>query len=269
MASASTPQTARLRAVAVDDEPPARRKLARWLADDAEIDVVAICADGYEALDALDLHRVDLLVLDIQMPELSGFDVLRRLPPGPAPVVVFATAYDAYAIQAFEHHAAGYLLKPYDRARFDATIAQAKAQHRGRIAVAGAAAEAHATLTTLLDAVRPPSTYLDHLAVRRADRVDLVRVADVDWIEASGNYVTVHARGQRHLIRASLTRVASRLDPRRFLRIHRSTVVHLDRVASLVPASHGDYTVVLRDGTTLSMSRTYREHLRGVLEVGF
>ncbi|MEL7170955.1 MAG: LytTR family DNA-binding domain-containing protein, partial [Bacteroidota bacterium] len=132
-------------------------------------------------------------------------------------------------------------------------------------------AESHtqAALASLLEAVRPQEPYLDRLAVRLADRVELVRVADVDWIEASGNYVTVHAGGARHLIRTSLTRVASRLDPRRFLRIHRSTVVHLDRVRSLVPASHGDYTVVLHDGTTLNMSRTYREHLQRVLELGF
>ncbi|MEO1075395.1 MAG: LytTR family DNA-binding domain-containing protein [Bacteroidota bacterium] len=255
--------------MAVDDEPPALRKLARWLAEDPDIEVVATCGDGYEALDALEQHRVDLLVLDIQMPELSGFDVLRRRPPGPAPVVVFATAYDTYAIQAFEHHAAGYLLKPYDRARFASTLAHAKAQHRGRSQNREAESHTQAALASLLEAVRPQEPYLDHLAVRLVDRVDLVRVADVDWIEASGNYVTVHAGGARHLIRTSLTRVASRLDPRRFLRIHRSTVVHLDRVRSLVPASHGDYTVVLLDGTTLNMSRTYREHLQRVLELGF
>ncbi|MEL7364174.1 MAG: response regulator, partial [Bacteroidota bacterium] len=199
MLSKQNSAVSRLQTVVVDDEPPARRKLARWLGDDPEIDVVAICADGYEALDALEQHRVDLLVLDIQMPELSGFDVLRRRPPGPAPVVVFATAYDTYAIQAFEHHAAGYLLKPYDRARFASTLAHAKAQHRGRSQNREAESHTQAALASLLEAVRPQEPYLDHLAVRLADRVDLVRVADVDWIEASGNYVTVHAGGARHL----------------------------------------------------------------------
>ncbi|GAB5521611.1 MAG: LytTR family DNA-binding domain-containing protein [Rhodothermales bacterium] len=252
-----------LRTVVVDDEPPARRKLMRWLSDDDSIELTAACADGYEALDVLASKEVDLLFLDVQMPELSGFDVLRQCPASAAPVVVFATAHDTYAIDAFQHHAAGYLLKPYDRPRFDATLAQAKAQHAGRSPQTQAQA-----LASVLGAVQP-SAYLKHIAARAADRVDLVRVAEVDWMEASGNYVVLHTGGQQHLVRETLTRLAARLDPQQFVRIHRSTVVNIDRVASLLRASHGDYTVTLRDGTLLPMSRTYKEQLRDVLAVGF
>lgn len=262
--SDAAPSASRLRAVVVDDEPPARRKLERWLEQDPEVEVVATCANGYEALDALREHAVDVLFLDVQMPELTGFDVLARRLPGPAPLVVFATAYDRYAIEAFRHHAADYLLKPYDHERFASTLAHVKARHRAR-----AAEETQHRLTALLDAVQSPPAYLEQIAVRRADRIDLVRVDDVDWIQAEGNYVLLHAGGARHLVRETLSRVVARLDPRRFLRIHRSTVVNLARVASLYPASHGDYTVVLADGTQLAMSRTYRDRLREVLEIGF
>ncbi|MEM1116631.1 MAG: response regulator transcription factor, partial [Bacteroidota bacterium] len=194
-----------MRTVIVDDEPPARRKLALWLAADPEVEVVATCADGVEALDALAMHEVDLLFLDVQMPELSGFDVLRQRPPGPAPLVVFATAFDTYAVEAFEHHALGYLLKPYDRARFTATLAHAKAQHAARRAAASPDVEGQ--LAALLEAVRPPA-YLERFAVRSTGRIDVVSAADVDWIEASGNYVTLHVGGERHLVRETLTRVA-------------------------------------------------------------
>ncbi|MEM9998026.1 MAG: LytTR family DNA-binding domain-containing protein [Bacteroidota bacterium] len=257
-------QPSRMAAMVVDDEPPARRKLVRWLNADPEIEVVATCGDGVEALEAYEAQPTALLFLDVQMPGLSGFDVLQRLPREPAPVVVFATAFDRFAIDAFNHHAAGYLLKPYSQAQFAATLAHAKQQVRGR-----AQPEAMAHLAALADALQPTQPYVQHLAVRQADRVDVVQVGDVDWIEAQGNYVLVHAAGQRHLIRETLTRVASRLDPRRFPRVHRSAVVNLDRVASLIPASHGDFMVLLRDGTEVPMSRTYRAGLRSVLEIGF
>jgi len=251
-----------LQTVVVDDEPPARRKLARWLDQDDAIELAAVCADGYEALEVLAATEVDLLFLDIQMPELSGFDVLEQRPAGPAPVVVFATAHDAYAIDAFRHHAAGYLLKPYDRARFESTLAQAKAQHAGR------SMQAEDALASKLGPVQPQA-YLRHIAARTADRVDLVHVDEIDWIEASGNYVTLHAGKRQHLVRQTLTRIVAQLDPRQFVRIHRSTAVRIDRVTSLLRASHGDLTVTLRDGTLLPMSRTYKEQLRGVLAIGF
>ncbi|MEM0963595.1 MAG: LytTR family DNA-binding domain-containing protein [Bacteroidota bacterium] len=250
-----------LRVLIVDDEPPARRKLERWLAEDPEIEVAGSCANGYEALDALAAGRVDVMFLDVQMPELTGFDVLDRRPEGADPLVVFATAYDRYAIDAFRHHAADYLLKPYDRDRFEQTLAHVKARRQREAP--------DDRLAALLDAVRPQRPPLERFAVRHADRVELVHVDEVDWIEAEGNYVMLHAGGRRHVIRETLTAVSARLDGRRFPRVHRSAVVNLDRVARLLPASHGDYTVVLRDGTELPMSRTYRERLREVLEIGF
>lgn len=255
-------RTPLLRTVVVDDEPPARRKLMRWLDEDDSIEVAAVCADGYEALEVLAATDVDLLFLDVQMPELSGFDVLERRPTGPPPVVVFATAHDAYALDAFKHHAAGYLLKPYDRPRFEATLRQAKAQHAGRSAQA-----TEAMLASMLHAVQP-RTYLRHIAARTAGRVDIVRVEEVDWMETSGNYVVLHAAKRQHLVRQTLTRLVEKLDPQQFVRIHRSAAVNIDRIVSLLNASHGDLTITLRDGTLLPMSRTYKEQLRKVLAVG-
>ncbi|MEM6326335.1 MAG: LytTR family DNA-binding domain-containing protein [Bacteroidota bacterium] len=253
-----------LRVALVDDEPPARRKLARWLGDDPEVEVVAVCSNGYEALDALDRSAPDVLFLDVQMPELSGFGVLAEWRPRPLPLVVFATAFEQYAIDAFREHAADYLLKPYDRERLRETLAHVKARHRDQNT-----READDRMGQLLDAIQPTRPYLTRLAVRHPDRVELVRVADVDWVQADGNYVRVHAGGQRHLIRETLTAVAARFDPQQFVRVHRSALVNLDRVAALHPASHGDYTVHLRDGTLVPMSRTYRDRLRDVLEIGF
>ena len=253
-----------LRAVIVDDEPPARRKLERWLAEDPEVEVAAVCANGYEALDALAEHDVDVMFLDVQMPEMSGFEVLTARRPAPLPLVVFATAFERYAVDAFRAHAADYLLKPYDRERFGEALAHVKARHRDRSARASGE-----RLDALLSAVQPQRAPLRRLAVRHPDRVELLAVDDVDWIQADGNYVTVHAGGRRHLIRETLTAVAARLDSQRFARVHRSAVVNLDRVAALHPASHGDYTVALVDGTLVPMSRTYRERLREVLEIGF
>lgn len=263
-AHSNAPDSGQLRVIVVDDEPPARRKLERWLRRDPDVEIAALCANGYEALEALEAAPVDVLFLDIQMPELSGFDVLAQRPPGPTPLVVFATAFDHYAVEAFRHHAADYLLKPYDYERFAQTLAHVKVQHRTRHAH-----EVQLRLAALLDAVQPSRPYLEHFAVKHRDRIDLVRVDDVDWIKAEGNYVLVHTGGKQHPIRENISKVATRLDPRRFPRIHRSSIVNLDRVASLNPASHGDYTVVLRDGTQLAMSRTYRERLRDVLEIGF
>ncbi len=256
--------TAPIRVAVVDDEPPARRKLERWLGRDPEIEISGLCANGYQALDLMRTDPPDVLFLDVQMPELSGFDVLQRLPDGAAPLVVFATAYDRYAVDAFRHHAVDYLLKPYDGDRFADTLARVKHRWRQR-----SAPDARQQLDALLHALRPAPDYLDRIAVRHPDRVDLVSVDEIDWIAAEGNYVLVHAGGRRHLVRTSIGGLAERLDPRRFARIHRSTIVHLARVASLLPASHGDYTAVLHDGTHLAMSRTYRDRLREVLPVGF
>ncbi|MEM6338073.1 MAG: response regulator transcription factor, partial [Bacteroidota bacterium] len=224
-----------LRVAIVDDEPPARRKLVNWLSSDPDLTICAVCADGYEAIEAVETQAVDVLFLDIQMPELSGFDVLNRLPAARRPMVVFATAFDHYAIDAFQHHAVDYLLKPYDRARFADALAHIKRQHRQRTA-----ADVQQQLTALLESVdRSPPPPLTYFTVKQADEIQLVDVETVDWIEADGNYVILHVGPKRHVVRSTITRVAGRLDAQRFARIHRSAIVRLGAVRAFYPASHG------------------------------
>ncbi len=250
----------RLRVVVADDEPLARAKLRHWLAADPECELVAECGNGYEVLAALRRAPADLLLLDIQMPELDGFQTLARLAPVPLPLVVFVTAHDQYALAAFERHALDYLLKPYDQARFAHCLARAKALWHTQQQAAG--------LQALLHALPPvPPSYQAYFTVKTPREVRLLPVAAVGWIEAEGNYVRLHTATGPHLLRDSIGQLAGRLDPRLFVRIHRSTLLNLSQVHTLHPASHGDYTVLLHDGTALTLSRGYRAALQATLGI--
>lgn len=252
-----------IHAVIVDDEPLARQKLQRWLADDTDITLVGTCGNGYEALDLLHTECVDLLFLDIQMPEMNGFEVLDGLDPNQRPLVVFVTAYDRYAIEAFKRHALDYLLKPYDQERFALTLTRAKAQLQQQ-----QAQTYKARVTDLLRSLeQQQTTHLEHFAIKLPDRVLLLNAEEVDWIEAAGNYVVLHVGSKRHLMRESMSRLEHQLNPQRFARIHRSTIVHVNRIKEFYPASHGDYTVVLKDGQQLFLSRHYRKKLRDGLKI--
>ncbi|MEM1270105.1 MAG: LytTR family DNA-binding domain-containing protein [Bacteroidota bacterium] len=251
------------RVLIVDDERPARRRLLDLLRPHAGLDVLEPCRDGEDALAVLqDEARtgrpVDVLLLDVQMPELSGFDVLEvvyTLPDVPAPVVIFVTAYDQYALQAFDAHAVDYLLKPYSDERFDQALARAL-----RLAHRSSAEEATEPLRTILDAVRPASpAYIDRIVLKEPDRTWFLPVEDVRWIEAAGVYVHIHTEGRTHLHRALLGELDRLLDPKHFLRIHRSHLVRLDCIRELWQDSHGAFTVVLDDDTRLSLGRSYRE----------
>ena len=253
-----------IRVIVVDDEPPARRKLTAWLSADAEIAVVAECANGIEALETLASEHVDVMFLDIQMPQLSGFDVVERVPEQQRPLIVFSTAYDQYAVDAFKLHAIDYLLKPYDHPRFLDTLTRVK-NSMATLDVHAMQSQLSQLLTTLH---KPATSYLRHFTVKRQDAVQLVKVEDVDWIAAEGNYVLLHAGAAQHLIRDNIGKVAGRLDPAQFPRIHRSTIVNLDRIKAFYPTSHGDYTVVLQNGTELPMSRTYKNRLRDTHQLG-
>jgi two-component system, LytTR family, response regulator len=250
-----------LRVVVVDDEQLAREELCYQLGQLGDIDVVAQAANGVDALATVDKHEPDLVFLDVQMPGADGFDVIDAVGPDKMPFVVFVTAYDRYALQAFEVHALDYVLKPFDPARFEAAVRHAVEQVRLRRAdLAGQ------RLAALLRDLPPAlesvaGTYATRILVRQGEGFGFVETARVDWLEAAGNYVRLHADGRSWLIRATLGSVMTSLDPARFVRIHRSTIVNVDRVREVQPWGGGDYIAILTDGRQLRVSRTHRDEL--------
>lgn len=255
---------ARIKTIIVDDEPLARKTLRILLESDPDIELVAECSNGVEAVDAIHAMSPDLVFLDIQMPELDGFDVIAALDDGFAPVIVFVTAFDTYALKAFEVHAFDYLLKPFTDARFATALAQAKLEVEHRT-VRGLSDR---LLALLADRERDrPSRNLTRVLVKSASRVTFLKVSEIDWIEAAGSYVQLHSGTKEHLLRESLNALEAKLDPDVFLRIHRSTIVNADRVKELRADAYGEYVVVLEDGTELKMSRARRERIQARLEL--
>ncbi len=234
----------------------AREKIKRFLRNETDIKIVGECADGRETVTALESLAPDLLFLDIQMPEMNGFEVLEAASPDEMPAVIFVTAYDKYALQAFEFHALDYLLKPYDAARFQACLARAKAQVQGR-----KHNRLDERLEHLLRNFKPEQKPLERIVLKSGGRVFFLRTEEIDWIEAHGNYLRLHANGEAHLLRETMAKITSKLDPEKFLRIHRSALVNIERIKELQPLFSGDYTVLLRNGTELTLSRTYRDNL--------
>ena len=252
----------RIRVVVADDEPLARSGVADLVRRDPECTVVAECADGSATVEMVNRLRPDLLLLDVQMPELDGFGVLQRLDPDSVPAVIFITAYDQFAVQAFEVHALDYLVKPFDDRRFTEALTHAKT------ALRQGPGELTRRLSGLLEqlAGREDSRgFLSRIVVRVAGHVRFVRVEELDWIEAADYCAKLHAGGKVHVIRESLQALEERLDPGRFFRVHRSAIVNLDRVRELEPYLKGDHLVVLQDGTKLKLSRTRRAELEGRL----
>jgi two-component system LytT family response regulator len=246
----------KIRALIVDDEPLGRERIRTLLGDDPELEVVGECSDGLQAVAAIEQTRPDLVYLDVQMPEMDGFEVLDQIAHEPMPVIIFVTAYDHYAVQAFEVHALDYLLKSFDRERFHAALHRAKEQiRRSREGVW------NERLTGLLEQLQTRQKHLTRLVIRSSGRIFFLRVEEIDWLEAADNYVRIHAGRTSHLMRETLQSLECRLDPTKFLRIHRSTLVNLDRIEELRPLFHGDYLVRLRDGTERTLSRNYRENL--------
>ena len=245
-----------IRAVVVDDEPPARRKVASLLEAHQDFTLVGGAGDGREAVDLLRRERPGVAFLDIQMPGLNGFDVLAELRGDERPHVVFTTAYDKYALRAFEVHASDYLLKPFDPERFAQALDRVRASLTEK-----SAGEAGERLAGLLETIARKQRYRSRIGVRAGDQLQVIPVSRIDWIEAAGNYVELHVGRETHLLRESLAGIAERLDPLCFARIHRSVIVNVDRVRTVRPWSHNDYQVVLADGSELRLSRRYREIL--------
>jgi len=249
----------KIRALIVDDEPLARERLRTLLRKEADFEIAAECGDGGKAVAAIEKLRPDVVFLDVQMPEADGFAVVEAVGAREMPAVVFVTAYDKYALKAFDVHALDYLLKPFDRERFAATLARVRAR------LAEKAAQLPRQLAALLRDLRPAAKFLERIVIRSGGRVTFLRAEEIDWIAAAGNYLEIHAGKQTHLLRETMNTMESRLDPEKFLRIHRSTIVHVDRVRELQSSFHGDYEVLLRDGTRLTLTRNYKEKLETLL----
>lgn len=251
---------ARIRALIVDDEPLAREGIHKRLELEPDIEVICECRNGREAVAAILREAPDLVFLDIQMPRLDGFGVVETVGVRQMPQVIFVTAYDEHALRAFDVHAIDYLLKPIDSARFD------EALQRVRIRLRVNSVEALGEqLRQMLAALRVGKKPLERLAIKLAGRIIFLNVEEVDWIEAADNYVRVHAGHESHLVHATMNSLESRLDANQFLRIHRSIIVQLKRVKELQPMFHGEYRVILKDGTQLSSGRGYREKLQILL----
>ncbi len=250
----------KIRTLIVDDEPLARERLRTLLAEAPEVEILGECGDGRAAVAAIEDQAPDLVFLDVQMPELDGFGVLEAVDPAKLPVVVFVTAYNEHALRAFEVHALDYLLKPFDRARFDKALERARAHLQGT-----RSEELNQRLAALLAEMRPESKTADRLVVKSSGRVVFIRTTDIDWIEAADNYLNVHVGNESHLLRETMTSLESRLNPKQFLRLSRSAIANIERIKELQPMFHGDYTVILRNGTRLTLSRGYRDKLQDLL----
>ena len=229
-----------LRAVVVEDEPLGRALLRQMLAREPDVNLVAECAGGNEAISILERTHPDLVFLDVRIPDRDGFDVLSAASLSSSTAIVFVTAHDEYAVRAFDYNAVDYLLKPFDRDRFQRALDRARShvrQTQGR------------------------SRYLERVVVKSRGSIFFLKTGEVDWIEAEGNYVRLHIGNESHLIRATIGGMESQLDPQRFVRIHRSQIVNIDRIRELRPWWHGEYHVLLKDGTQLILSRNYRSAL--------
>ena len=243
----------KLSATIVDDEPLARERIRTLIEAEDDIDVLDECANGPEALAAIQQRRPDILFLDVQMPEMDGFQLLRQL-GGPLPVVVFVTAFDEHAVKAFEAQALDYVLKPFKVARFKAALQRAREQCARR-----QPDDATRRLLAMLEQQQTKSEYLTRVAVRDRNKVRFVKTAEIDWIEASGNYVVLHAGKENHVVRETLAAFEAQLSPKEFVRVSRSAIVNLDRVEHFEPTFNNEHVIVLSNGARLPMTRGLRE----------
>jgi two-component system LytT family response regulator len=249
-----------IRVLVVDDEAPARQRLADLLRKDAQIDSILEAGDGITAVEAIQDQRPELVFLDVQMPELDGLGVIDAVGAGQMPLTIFVTAYDQHAIRAFEANALDYLLKPFSDERFEAALSRAKLRLRERNT-----SEFGLRMITMLSAAPQAQRPWDRLVVKSGGSTRLIRVAEIDWIEAAGVYVNLHVAGQQLLYRASLHELDERLDSRRFVRVHRSAIVNIESILQLEPVSHGEFDIILKNGARTRVSRSYRAQLENRL----
>lgn len=245
----------KIRAIIVDDEPLAREGIRTFLGEEPDVEIVGECADGASAVRAVEKRRPDLLFLDVQMPRLNGFDVLTAISPEAMPLVIFTTAHDAHAIRAFDVNALDYLLKPFKQARFKTALQRAREQLAAR-----ASAGPEPRLATLLAGLRLPARSGPRILVKSPDHILFLKAEEIDHIEAAGNYLVLHAGKDRHIIRDTMAAMEVRLEPAGFMRLSRSAMVNLNRIAQLEPlVSPGEFCVILKSGARLNMTCSLSE----------
>jgi two-component system LytT family response regulator len=247
----------KIRVLVADDEPLARERLRMLLAREDWLEIIAECPNGPETIDSIGRLQPDLVFLDIQMPGATGFEVIEAVGPARMPLVVFVTAFDHYALRAFDVHALDYLLKPFDRERFEQALARARQQLERRTN-----GDLERRLLELVQDLKPSAQRLERFVIKSGGRVFFVRAEEIDWIEAAGNYVKLHVGNESHLFRETMNALEAQLDPDTFFRIHRSHIVNIERVKELQPWFNGEYVVFLQNGTRLTLSRGYREKLQ-------
>ena len=251
----------KIRTVIADDEPLARERLVNLLALEPDVEIVAQCRDGEEAVTAVVDHSPDLMFLDVQMPQMDGFEVIETVGSDRMPLVIFVTAYDQHALRAFQVRALDYLLKPFDRERFTDALQRARKQiERDETGDLGR------RLLALVKDLRKEQPRAERLVVKSGGRLFFLRADEIDWVEAAGNYVRLHVGNTSHLLRETMSAIEARLDPEKFFRIHRSRIVNMERIQELQPWLNGEYAVLLRTGTRLTLSRGYREKLQDKLK---
>lgn len=250
----------KIRTLIVDDEKLAREKIARLLGDISEIEIVGACENGLEAVSFIERHQPDLVFLDIEMPGLDGFGVLKDISNEVLPVFVFVTAYSEFAVKAFEVNAVDYLLKPFNESRLRLAVDKVKAQIES-----ASPKEREKKILALLEDLKTKDKFAERLVVKDSGRMLLIKTKEVDWIEAAGNYVKLHIGKSAYMLRETMKKLELKLNPKKFVRIHRSTLVNIDRITELQPLFSGDYSILLDDKTELSMSRHYQKSLRKLL----
>ena len=250
----------KIRTVIVDDEPLARRGIRAQLKNEKDIEIISECRNGHEAVKAIESQAPDLVFLDVQMPELDGFGVVDAIGVERMPGVIFVTAYDRYALRAFEVHALDYLLKPFDDERFATALERARRQIKQKNID-----DLGRRLQGLLDDLQSSRKYVERLVVKSAGRIFFLSVAEIDWIEAADNYVRLHTGRESHLLRETMNSLEKKLDPEQFLRVHRSRIVNARKIKELQPLFRGEYDIMLRDGTRVESGRGYRERIQKLL----
>jgi two-component system LytT family response regulator len=245
-----------MKVLIADDELLARKFIRRMLKQDPEVEIVAECNNGAEAVAMIRKEKPDLVFLDVQMPEMNGFAVLDALKLDHLPEIIFTTAYESYAIRAFELHALDYLLKPFDQVRFEAALKYAKERFRSQ-----RDSEKQTQIGTLLESIRAQQHYLDRVIIRTGGRITFLQTREIDWLEADDKYVHLHTGKGTRMVRQTLSAMEEQLDPKKFVRVHRSAMVNTDRIKELQPLFNGEHSLILDNGTRLTLSRKYKEKL--------
>ena len=247
----------KIRTLIVDDEPLAREWVRNGLQDEPDLEIIGECGDGFEAVKAIASEKPDLVLLDVQMPGLDGFGVLASVDAEDLPAVIFVTAFDRYALKAFEAHAVDYLMKPFSGERLHEAVERARAAVDRR-----SSKDLKSALHTLLEDIQRERAYPEWLLIKKDDRSVFLRVEDIDWIESARNNVRLHVGKDVYVYHETTSGIEARLDPRHFFRIHRSTIVNIEKIREMHPWFNGDYAVTLKDGTRLTLSSTYRDRLK-------